>query len=120
MASKRVCHIYGQYKTNGIYEVRYNKLTQLSDKVDVNNPLTNVKRVDCALLSPCLQTLNMKVQRTKYVTTLWTEARTTTTVSGMVPIEYGWHMNNGILETIWFKGPAMSDDSEIDDKNYRD
>ena len=115
--------MYGQRKTNDIDEARYNKLMQLSGKVDVNNPLANVKRVDCALLPPCQRTLDMKVQRTKYVTTLWTEARTARPAAGMLPVEYGWHMDNGILEPIWFKGPAMpdnlfeNDSSEIDNED---
>ena len=108
--------MHAQCKTKDVNEACYNILMQLSGKVDLDNPLANVKRVDCALLPPCQKTLEMKILRTKYVTTLWTEARTASPATGMVPINYGWHMDNGILEPIWFKGPTMPDNLFVNDK----
>ena len=109
IASQFVCHMYGQRKISDVNEARYNKLMQLTGKVELDKPLANIKRVDCALLPPCLRTLEMKVLRTRYVTTLWTYARTASPCSEMSPEDYGWCMNDNILEPVWFKGPAIPD-----------
>ncbi|KAG1676316.1 hypothetical protein GQR58_014353 [Nymphon striatum] len=63
VASDLVCHMYAQSKTKDVDEARYNRLMQVSRKVDKVNPLANVKRVDCALLPPSRRTLQMKVLR---------------------------------------------------------
>ena len=89
IASQFVCHMYGQRKISDLNEARYNKLMQLTGKVELDKPLANIKRVDCALLPPCLRTLEMKVLRTRYVTTLWTYARTASPGSEMSPEDYG-------------------------------
>ena len=73
------------------------------------NPLANVKRVDCALLPPSRRTLQMKVRRAQYVTILWTNAATASPGDGLSPTEYGWSVNDNLLQPIWFQGPAVPD-----------
>lgn len=73
------------------------------------NPLANIKRVDCALLPPCRQTLEMKIHRTQYVTALWTHAMTTSPGDGLSPTDYGWSVSDNLLKPTWFKGPAIPD-----------
>ncbi len=73
------------------------------------NPLANVKRIDCALLPPSCRTLAMKVRRTQYVAALWTRAATSTPGDGLSPTEYGWCLNDNLLTPIWYEGPAIPD-----------
>ncbi|ESO95158.1 hypothetical protein LOTGIDRAFT_160924 [Lottia gigantea] len=72
--SEFVCCMYAQSQTRDIDEARYNKLMQMTGKVQKDNPLANVKRIDCALLPPTRKTLEMKISRLQYVTVLWTLA----------------------------------------------
>ena len=38
------------------------------------NTMTNVKRVDCALLPPCAKTVHNKMQRAHFISILWGNA----------------------------------------------
>lgn len=71
------------------------------------NPLANIKRVDCAMLPPCRQTLEMKIQRSQYVATLWMRAMTAAPGQGISPIDYGWSVEDKCLKPTWFEGPAI-------------
>ena len=71
------------------------------------NPLANIKRVDCALLPPTRRTLQMKIRRAQYVTSIWTQATTASPGDGLSPTDYGWSADiNNRLEPVWFEGPA--------------
>ncbi|CAB4040582.1 PREDICTED: uncharacterized protein LOC105437992, partial [Paramuricea clavata] len=72
IASEFVCRIYAVTKTKDVNEARYQKLIQMTGKVDQNDPLANIKRIDCSLLPPSLPALMMKIRRTQYVTAMWT------------------------------------------------
>ncbi|KAG1684928.1 hypothetical protein GQR58_009264 [Nymphon striatum] len=109
VASDLVCHMYAQSKTKDVDEARYNRLMQVSRKVDQENPLANVKRVDCALLPPSRRTLQMKVLRAQYVAILWKNAATASPGNGLSPIEYGWSVNDNVLQPIWFQGASVPD-----------
>lgn len=72
--------------------------------------ITNVKKLDCALLPPTRRTLEMKIRRAHYVTMLWTNATTATPLIGLEPYDYGWTSDvEGRLQPSWFNGPAMPD-----------
>ena len=73
------------------------------------NPLANIKRVDCALLPPSRRTLEMKIRRTQYVTALWTHAMTASPGDGLSPTDYGWSASDNLLKPIWYEGPAIPD-----------
>ena len=75
--------------------------------VSQENPLANIKRVDCALLPPCHDTLEMKVKRTQFVTLMWKRAVTPYPGDGLSPIDYGWHLSDNLLKPTWFKGPVF-------------
>uniref|UniRef100_UPI00358F2F11 uncharacterized protein isoform X3 n=1 Tax=Myxine glutinosa TaxID=7769 RepID=UPI00358F2F11 len=140
VASELVCRMYGQSKTRDVNEARYNKLMQMTGKVDQvikagetenmiiiikseylttplimpfidfqENPLVNIKRIDCALLPPSRRTLDMKIRRTQYVTALWTHAGTASPGDGLSPTDYGWSVNDNILKPTWFEGPVIPD-----------
>ncbi|KAK3895072.1 hypothetical protein Pcinc_001168 [Petrolisthes cinctipes] len=53
------------------------------------NPLANIKRVDCALLPPTRQTLKMKIRRSQYVAALWRQATEASPGSGLRPSDFG-------------------------------
>ena len=72
-----------------------------------DNPLANIKKVDCALLPPCRQTLEMKVRRTQYVATIWTRACDAYPAEGMSPVDYGWETKEEVLVPKWFEGSAI-------------
>ena len=74
-----------------------------------DNPLANIKKVDCSLLPPCLAALQMKIRRTQYVATMWTHAVTAYPNAGLLPTDYGWNANGSILKPTWFEGPAVPD-----------
>ena len=72
------------------------------------NPLSNIRRVDCALLPPCRKSLEMKIKRTRYVAIIiWSRAVTPLPGDGLSPIEYGWHVKDNLLQPFWFEGTAV-------------
>ncbi|XP_030837116.1 uncharacterized protein LOC105437992 [Strongylocentrotus purpuratus] len=107
VASEFVCRMYGQHKTGDVNEARYIKLMQMTGKVDEENPLAHIKKVDCALLPPCRQTLQMKIRRTQYVATSWTRASNARPTEGISPTDYGWQTKGSLLVPRWFDGPAI-------------
>lgn len=85
------------------------------------DPLSKIKKVDCSLLPPTLKTLEMKVLRTQYVTCMWTHAGTPCPTEGISPLDYGWSIDNTVLQPVWFEGRAMpehifSTNSETDEE----
>ena len=74
-----------------------------------NNPLANIKRIDCALLPPCRRTLQKKLQRAHYVTVLWNRADTAYPGQDLSPTDYGWSADGTLLFPTWFEGPAIPD-----------
>lgn len=66
--------------------------------------MTNVKKVDCALLSPCAKTVH--------------NGPTT-----LDPLNYGWMKSNGYNAPEWFLGSAVPDDlfeGEREDESVED
>ncbi|XP_033097629.1 uncharacterized protein LOC117101706 [Anneissia japonica] len=120
VASEFVCRMYGQSKTQDVNEARYNKLIKMNGKVDQENPLANIKRIDCALLPPSSRTLEMKIRRTQYITVLWTRAVTSSPSDSLSPTDYGWSVNENLLKPIWFEGPAIPDSLFTNHSNNRD
>ncbi|XP_048869412.1 uncharacterized protein LOC125741923 isoform X1 [Brienomyrus brachyistius] len=109
VASEFVCRMYGQSKEQDVDKARYTKLMQMSGKIDKENPLANIKKVDCALLPPSRQTLKKKMMRAHYVTVLWSHANTASPDQGLSPTDYGWCCKEGLLQPTWFDGPSVLD-----------
>lgn len=63
------------------------------------NPLTNVKNLDCAL---CRRTLEMKIRRTKYVAVLWNEGNLAELMN-----YYGWYSDNEVQQPVLFQGEEL-------------
>ena len=83
------------------------------------NPLTDVRKIDCALLPPTRRTLKMKVRRAQYVATLWSHAMLPFPSVGLSPTDYGWKVHDNILKPIWFEGPAIPDNLFVMDESDR-
>lgn len=73
------------------------------------NPLANIKKIDCALLPPSLRTLEKKLQRAHYVTVLWSHANTASPDQGLSPTDYGWSVKSDLLQPTWFDGLPAPD-----------
>lgn len=74
------------------------------------DPLSNIKKVDCALLPPCAKSLWHKTQRAHYIGIIWGNADSKEPAHGLDPQKYGWKVENGHFTPDWFLGPAMPDD----------
>ena len=72
-----------------------------------DNPLVNIKRVDCALLPPSRPTLEKQLQRAHFVTMMWSHADQASPDQGRSPTDYGWSTIGDILQPTWFDGPAV-------------
>ena len=73
------------------------------------NPLANIKRIDCALLPPSRRALEKKLQRAQYVAVLWNHADTACPDQGLSPTDYDWSIEGSLLQPTWFEGPAFPD-----------
>ena len=74
-----------------------------------DNPLANVKKVDCALLPPCLRSLEMKIRHIMYVARLWMCAWRAFPGENLSPADYGWALEENVAVRVWFEGPAIPD-----------
>ncbi|CAL4180456.1 unnamed protein product, partial [Meganyctiphanes norvegica] len=111
-AEEFICSLYGMKDgINTVNEARYAKLLQMTGKIkDQETPLVNLKKVDCALLPPCLKTVHKKIQRAHYVSILWGNADSPYPGHGLDPVNYGWILRNGYYAPDWFSGPSISND----------
>ena len=71
--------------------------------------MTNVKKVDCALLPPCAKTIHNKMQRAHFISILWGNADSAHPRNGFDPLNYRWKEKNGYNTPDWFLVPALSD-----------
>lgn len=82
--------------------------------------MTNVKKVDCALLPPCAKTVH------NGPTTLAScggNADSSHPGHGLDPLNYGWMESNGYNAPEWFFGSAVPDDlfeGEREDESVED
>ena len=57
--------------------------------------MTNVKKVDFALLPPWAKTVHNKMQRAHYISIIWGNADSAHPGNGLDPLNYGWKEKNG-------------------------
>ena len=69
-----------------------------------DNPLVNVKKLNCALLPPCRKSLMMKLRRTNFITIMWTSATEANPIAGLSATDYGWSLEGQMLKPQWFEG----------------
>lgn len=72
--------------------------------------MTNIKKVDCALLPPCSDALKQKLRRAQLVSTIWGKANLPQPAHHLDPLDYGWKEENGCYVPIWFTGPSLPED----------
>ena len=69
--------------------------------------MTNVKKVDFALLPPCAKTVHNKMQRAHFISILWGNADSAHPGNGVGSSELRMERKNGYYT--WFFGPALPD-----------
>ena len=52
-----------------------------------------MKKVDCALLSPCWRTFEVNILRAQFDETIWNHAKDAVSSDEMSPTDYGWQKN---------------------------
>lgn len=71
--------------------------------------ITSVRKVDCALLPPCANTVHNKLRRAHFISILWGSADSPHPGHGLDPLNFGWKEKNGFYVPEWFVGPALPD-----------
>ena len=82
-----------------------------------NNPMANVKKVDCALLPPSLPSLKMHIKRANCAAILWANDHQPHPADGFFPEDYGWFLKDGKLHIDWYEGPCMSSSDFFPNRN---
>ena len=71
--------------------------------------MTNVKKVDCALLPPCAKTVHSKMQWEQFISILWGNADSAHPGHGLDSLNYGWKEKNCYYTPDLFLGHALPD-----------
>ena len=66
--TKYVCRVYGFKGISDINEARYQSFMKLTKATNVN---INLKKINCASLPPCEETLKEHILRSNYVSIMW-------------------------------------------------
>lgn len=74
-----------------------------------DKPMSNLKKVDCALLPPCAKTVQKKLERAHLISIIWGNADSAKPGHGLEPQNYGWKEKDGFFTQEWFLGDAMPD-----------
>ncbi|CAM1296565.1 Uncharacterised protein r2_g591 [Pycnogonum litorale] len=70
-AKEFICSLYGMKgDVKDVNEARYVKLHQMTGNMNQENPMNNVKKVDCTLLPPCAKTVHNRLRRAHFVSIL--------------------------------------------------
>ena len=75
------------------------------------NPLSKIKKVDCALLPPTRSALMQHLLRSSYVGKLWSSTCEERPTYGLSPNQYGWIENDDGYVPCWFSGPSVPDEA---------
>ncbi|XP_064620919.1 uncharacterized protein LOC135483801 [Lineus longissimus] len=108
-AEEYVCSLYGMKDVKEVNRARHNKLVQMTGKINQENPMANVKKVDRALLLPCGKALSNKTRRAHYVSIVWDNADSPQPDHDLDPLQYGWKDEHGYYTPDWYPGPAEPD-----------
>ena len=71
--------------------------------------MTNVKKVECALLPLCAQTVHNKMQRAHFISILWRNADSAHPRHNLDPLNYRWKEKIGYNTPEWLLEPALPD-----------
>ncbi|KAJ8031889.1 hypothetical protein HOLleu_25241 [Holothuria leucospilota] len=109
-AEEFICSLYGMKEdVKTVNEARYVKLHEMTGKLKQENVITSVRKVDCALLPPCANTVHNKLRRAHFISILWGSADSPHPGHGLDPLNFGWKEKNGFYVPEWFVGPALPD-----------
>jgi hypothetical protein len=100
-----VCSLYG-FKTSDINEARYKAFMRMSGGTE-KEPLSKIKKIDCASLPPCTKTLANQIKRAQYVARMWRRADQTDPTVGASPTDYGWKLTQKGFEPEWYPGSSV-------------
>ncbi|XP_063379234.1 uncharacterized protein LOC134666051 [Cydia fagiglandana] len=81
--------------------------------------LNKVKTYNSNTIPPCWKTIKQKILRTTYIASMWLNATQKHCVK-LSATEYGWTLNNGQYEPLWFDGeptPLHVDDIVINSED---
>ena len=71
--------------------------------------MSNVKKVDCALLPPCSKTVDKKLKRAHLISMVWGNADSAQP-GERLDGNFGWKEKDGCYDPDWYSGPSMPDD----------
>ena len=108
-----VCSLYG-YNTLDINEARYKLFMRVSGGRG-KNPLSNLKNINSASLSPYAKSLGNHIKRAQFVAMLWKKADGNNPTGGLNPKDYGWQIVDDMLEPDWYAGNSIPDSLSNDD-----
>lgn len=72
--------------------------------------MSNAKKVDCALLPPCSNTVDKKLKRAHLISIVWGNADSAHPGENLDPQNFGWKEKDGYYDFDWYSGPSMPDD----------
>lgn len=72
--------------------------------------MSNAKKVDCALLPPCSNTVDKKLKRAHLISIVWGNADSAHPGESLDPQNFGWKEKDGYYDFDWYSGPSMPDD----------
>ena len=101
-----VCGLYG-FDTSDINEARYKAFMRLSGGGKQTQPLARIKKISCASLPPCSQTLVNRIKRANFVAKIWKRADQVDPTGGECPFDYGWINSINGFQPFWFTGSPV-------------
>lgn len=108
-----VCALYG-FNTSDINEARYKAFMHMCGGKEAN-PLARMKKINCASLPPCYETLSHHIKRANFVAKMWKKADEVNPTGGESPVNYGWMKTENGLQPVWFTGnPVPSNITKAD------
>ena len=93
-----VCRIYGKNKTKKVNNARTDIFLEKYRTKNVEDRLSNVKRLDGSMMPPCLKVLMQKLKRTHLITRRWASAAMANPPFDE-PEESGWRLVGGRAST---------------------
>lgn len=115
--TRYITFLYGE-KSSNINEARFKAFMRMSYGNN-KEPLTKLKKINCASLPPCQKVLYNQIKRAQFVARYWKRADQTDPSGTENPTDYGWRENqNGMLEPDWYAGsslPSLITDTQTND-----
>lgn len=108
-----ICAVYGMPKVVRVNEARLYLFRKLYAPKKNTNPLDKIKTSDPCCLPPCQIVLKQKLLRTNYITCMWKNARKEKPTE-FLPIGHGWKMDKGRLTIVWYDGPSVPTNIEVE------